>query len=289
MESVVDFFEKISMNDEYQILTGIGENGNIVGCIYYYIAFPLMAFIEGFLPIIDKSRNPKEIALSLIEIAKKSITEIGHTRLEVEFKLPTPAHRACSEKYVKWYRAAGFQFAAEEVHMESDLTAVDLPQLDLPQGYQTRKFSEMPYELLETPGYQAFEDSKDGLFSSMSLEEQKITIQYFFDKSKPHIEDASLVLVSQEKVVGFVITREKDNEPEIGPIGLVPNARRKGLGQYLLVSALKALKDSGFANVTLDMSITNLPAKKLYRKFGFEDVYYKQFYYWAPEMNTNAC
>ena len=28
--------------------------------------------------------------------------------------------------------------------------------------------------------------------------------------------------------------------------------------------------------------IASLPAQKFYRKYGFEDVYYKQFYYWSP-------
>jgi ribosomal-protein-alanine N-acetyltransferase len=74
----------------------------------------------------------------------------------------------------------------------------------------------------------------------------------------------------------------KDDEPEIGPVGLVPEARGQGLASYLLVSILGSLKDSGSTSAYLDTTITNLPAQKLYRKYGFEDVYYKQFYYWSP-------
>jgi ribosomal-protein-alanine N-acetyltransferase len=195
---------------------------------------------------------------------------------------PSDEHRAHSEKYVEWYRKCGFKFAAEEVHMKSDLGTIELPELDLPQGYIVRNFSEVSYDMLEGPGFQTLENSKEDLFLSMSHAEQKITLEYFFDKSKPYIEDASLILEKDGEIIGFVITRLNDDEPEIGPVGIVPEARGQGLASYLLVSVLGSLKDNGSTSAYLDTTITNRPAQKLYRKYGFEDVYYKQFYYWSP-------
>ena len=136
--------------------------------------------------------------------------------------------------------------------------------------------------MLEGPGFQTLENSKEGLFLSMSHAEQKITLEYFFDKSKPYIEDASLILEKNGEIIGFVITRLNDDEHEIGPVGIVPEARGQGLASYLLVRVLESLKDSGSTSAYLDTTITNHPAKKLYKKYGFKDVYYKQFYYWSP-------
>jgi ribosomal-protein-alanine N-acetyltransferase len=218
----------------------------------------------------------------LIEASKRDTVERGQSRLEIELVFPSDDHRAHSEKYVEWYRKCGFQFAAEEVHMKSDLSTIELPELDLHQGYIVRKFSEVSYDMLEGPGFQTLKNSKEGLFLSMSHAEQKITLEYFFDKSKPYIDDASLILEREGEIIGFVITRLKDDEPEIGPVGLIPEARRKGLANYLLVRVLESLKDIGSTSAYLDTTITNLPAQKLYRKYGFEDVYYKQFYYWSP-------
>ncbi|MHA2353301.1 MAG: GNAT family N-acetyltransferase, partial [Candidatus Thorarchaeota archaeon] len=59
-------------------------------------------------------------------------------------------------------------------------------------------------------------------------------------------------------------------------------ARGQGLASYLLVRVLESLKNSGSTTASLDTTITNHPAQRLYRKYGFEDVYYKQFYYWSP-------
>jgi ribosomal-protein-alanine N-acetyltransferase len=274
--------EKLSSNDSFQILVASDEQGKFVGWIHYYTAFPLMAFISGFEPVVEEMHESEKIALSLIEASKKNIAESGHSRLEIEIELPTDEHRSYSKKIVEWYRKCGFQFAAEEVHMKSDLSTTELPEIDLPKSYTLRKFSEVSYNMLEGPGFQTLKNSKEGLFLSMSHAEQKVTLEYFFDNSKPYIDDASLILEKEDEIIGFVITRMKEDKPEIGPIGLVPEARGQGLGSYLLVRVLRNLRESGSNIAYLDTTITNLPAQKLYRRYGFEDVYHKQFYFWSP-------
>jgi len=283
VEEVAQGIERISSDDGFQILIASDDTGNIVGWTYYYIAFQLMDFISGFFPLVEETGDSEEIALSLIEVAKKDTVERGQTRLEIELVFPNEAHRAHSEKFVDLYRKCGFQFAAEEVHMKSDLNSIELPEVDLPDEYTLKKFTEVSYDKLEGPGFRTLKESREGLFLSMSHAEQKVTLEYFFDKSKPCIEDASVILEKAGDVVGFVITRiGDDGNPDIGPVGLVPEVRGQGLGSYLLVRVLKSLKDSGSTDVYLDTTITNHPAQKLYRKYGFEDVYYKQFYYWSP-------
>lgn len=282
IEETAANIERISTNEGYRNLVALDEQRVIVGWIYYYVAFPLMTFISGFLPIVDKTQESEEIALSLIEASKRDIVEHGRSRLEIELELPTDGHRSFSEKIVDWYRKCDFQFAAEEVHMASDLSAIELPKLELPKGYVLKKFSEVSYEQLEGPGFQTFENSKDGLFVSMNYSEQKVTLKHFFDKSEPFIEGSSLVLEKENNIIGFIITRMRGEEAQIGPIGLIPEVRGQGLANYLLVRALKNLRKNELSNASLDMSITNHPARKLYKRHGFEDVYHKQFYYWSP-------
>ena len=282
VEEVAQGIERISADDSFQILIASDDTGNIVGWTYYYIVFNLMDFISGFFPLVEENGDSEEIALLLIEAAKRDTLERGQSRLEIELVFPNEAHRAHSEKFVDLYRKCGFQFAAEEIHMKSDLSSFDLPEVDLPDEYTLRKFSEVSYDMLEGPGFRTLKDSMEGLFLSMSHAEQEVTLKYFFDQSKPYIENASLILEREGEIVGFVITRMKDDEPDIGPVGLVPEARGQGLGNYLLVRVLKSLKDTGSASAYLDTTITNLPAQGLYRKYGFEDMYYKQFYYWSP-------
>ncbi|MFX1605803.1 MAG: GNAT family N-acetyltransferase [Promethearchaeota archaeon] len=284
--SVVDIaksIEGLSNNDGFHIIVASDEMGNIVGWTYYYVAFPLMTFISGFYPVVEQTERSEEIAQGLIKASKKEVLERGHTRLEIELVFPSDEHRTYSEKLVDLYKQCDFQFAAEEVHMKCDLMGIELPAIELPMDYTVRKFSDASYDDLEGPGFDTLRDSQEGLFLSMSPAEQKVTIEYFFDKGRPWIEDASLVLEKENEIVGFVITRwNDDDKPEIGPVGLVPDKRGKGLASYLLVRVMESLKDGGSTAVYLDTTVTNHPAQKLYRKYGFEDVYYKQFYYWSP-------
>lgn len=281
-EETVESIEKLSANKDFQILVARDEKDTIVGWTYDYIAFPLMTFISGFFPLIDPTREPEEIALTLIKAEKRKIGEYGDTRLEIELVFPTKAHRELSETLVGWYQKCGFKFAAEEAHMKTDLKTTELPELDLPKNCTLRRFSEFTFEQLEGPGFQVFENSSDDLFLSSSHDEQRVTLEHFFDKSKPLIEEASLVLEEADKIVGFVITKKEGEEVEIGPIGVVPEARGKGLGSYLLVTALRKIKESGINAVSLDMSIANHPARRLYQPYGFKEVYHKQFYFWSP-------
>ncbi|MFW9908266.1 MAG: GNAT family N-acetyltransferase [Candidatus Thorarchaeota archaeon] len=282
IEEIASGIEKLSSNESYKILIALNEDGAIIGWIYYYIGMPPMAFINGFLPIVKQSEESEDIATALIEASKKDVIERGYSRLEIQFDLMTDAYRTMQGKYVDWYKKCGFQFASEEAHMKTNLKVIDIPDSDLPDGYMVRKFSDLSYEQLELAGLQTFQNGGDLLFRSMNRNEQIVTLKFFFDKTKPYLDDSSLVLVKKGRVVGFVIARRSDDEAEIGPVGLVPEVQGQGLGSYLLGSSLKNLRNIGLIAAFLDMSVSNLPAKRLYSKFGFEDVYYKQFYYWAP-------
>ncbi|MFW9961781.1 MAG: GNAT family N-acetyltransferase [Candidatus Thorarchaeota archaeon] len=281
LEDITKSIENLSTSEGFRILTAHSE-GNIVGWLYYYVQFPLMTFISGYYPVVDS--DSEEIAKALIQAAKRETVERGHTRLEIEIVFPTQAHREYSKKLVNMYTKCGFQFAAEEIHMKCDLSTAALHKIDTLEGYAIKRFSDASYERLEEVGFRTLKESKEGLFLSMSHDEQIVTLQYFFDRSNPYIDDASLILERDGKIVGFVITRiGDDGEPDIGPVGLVPELRGKGLASFLLTNVLKNLRDSGSNSVSLDTTVINTPAQKLYRKFGFKDIHHKQFYYWSPQ------
>jgi len=282
IEEIAANIERISSSDEVQILVARDDNGVVLGWISFYVGIPPMAFIDEFMPIVDSQYEPEKTALTLIEEAKRDTVERGYTRLEIEMKLQTDAHRALSKRFIDWYERCDFQFAAEEVHMSSDLTSLSLPSLSPPRNCILRKLSEVSYEHLERAGFQIFERSKEALFLSMTHTERKVNLKYFFDTSRPFIENASPILERDGEIIGFIITRMREKEAEIGPVGIIPEARGQGLGSYLLASVLKSLRGNDVKDVTLDTSLVNHPARRLYKQHGFKDVYHKQFYYWSP-------
>ncbi len=71
--------------------------------------------------------------------------------------------------------------------------------------------------------------------------------------------------------VGVMLLSElaESNDWEVAYMGLVPEARRQGLGRQLLLQALHAARAAGVRSVTLSVDGRNHPAWQLYVGTGF--------------------
>jgi ribosomal protein S18 acetylase RimI-like enzyme len=74
------------------------------------------------------------------------------------------------------------------------------------------------------------------------------------------------------KPVGVLILGiEADGESwEVGYMGVMPPARRRGLGAAMLCKVLHEARAAGAARVTLSVDERNTPARRLYRQMGFQ-------------------
>ena len=76
------------------------------------------------------------------------------------------------------------------------------------------------------------------------------------------------------KILGFCATIvERDSQGEVGIIdylGVVPEARRRGLGRALLLEGARALRTAGYVRVRLATEVTNKRALALYQGVGFQ-------------------
>lgn len=71
---------------------------------------------------------------------------------------------------------------------------------------------------------------------------------------------------------------------EVAYMGLVPEARRRGLGRQLLAKALGEAGAAGVRRVVLSVDGRNLPAERLYHRLGFESFDRREVYLavWPP-------
>jgi len=69
--------------------------------------------------------------------------------------------------------------------------------------------------------------------------------------------------------VGFVLAREAGGEAEILSIGVVPQARGRGVGRALLRGVIDRLRYRGVGDLFLEADEGNDPALQLYRRLGF--------------------
>lgn len=83
-----------------------------------------------------------------------------------------------------------------------------------------------------------------------------------------------LVAKEGEKVVGYIGTEEISGETHIINMAVHPENRKQGIGKSLLEAVLND-KDTFF----LEVRVSNLPAQKIYEKYGFEKVSVRKNYY----------
>jgi ribosomal-protein-alanine N-acetyltransferase len=91
----------------------------------------------------------------------------------------------------------------------------------------------------------------------------------------------SILLVAElsRKVVGAIVVWMIVDEAHISTLAVLPEHRRQGYAQKLVIEALISAVESGAQHATLEVRASNLAAQNLYRGFGFEIVGRRPRYY----------
>ena len=98
-------------------------------------------------------------------------------------------------------------------------------------------------------------------------------------------------------IIGFAGLWLMVDEAHITTIAMHPGQRRRGLGEFLLVSLIDISYTIGAKWVTLEVRVSNYTAQNLYRKYGFREAGVRHRYYsdnqedalimWTDEINSD--
>lgn len=88
-----------------------------------------------------------------------------------------------------------------------------------------------------------------------------------------------LVAASGEEPAGFLLARIAADEAEILSLGVVPPARRRGIGSCLVQAGMERMARRGAHRVFLEVAEDNEAALALYRAAGFAPVGRRPRYY----------
>lgn len=73
------------------------------------------------------------------------------------------------------------------------------------------------------------------------------------------------------------------DQGDVLTVGVDPDCRRAGVGSALLSAMVEAFRQRGGGNLFLEVRRSNLPARKLYEKFGFSEIGIRRNYYQDPK------
>ena len=88
-------------------------------------------------------------------------------------------------------------------------------------------------------------------------------------------------------VLGYVGSQRVPPEADMMNIAVAPDARRQGIAEALVQALVQALDARGVTSLTLEVRVSNLPARALYKKLGFVQAGLRRNYYFHPK--EDAC
>ncbi|MDZ5646804.1 GNAT family N-acetyltransferase [Nitrospirillum sp. BR 11828] len=88
--------------------------------------------------------------------------------------------------------------------------------------------------------------------------------------------------------LGMALIRTVVDEAEILTIGVIPDARGRGLGVALVQACVNMAASAGAAALYLEVAETNTPARRLYAATGFEPVGRRANYYHLAGQSVAA-
>lgn len=87
---------------------------------------------------------------------------------------------------------------------------------------------------------------------------------------------------TEKRVVGYIIYWKIQDEIQINNIAIHPDFRGLGVGEAVMRNILDAVRAQGVVFATLEVRISNKPARALYEKLGFEIIGLRKDYYINP-------
>jgi len=88
--------------------------------------------------------------------------------------------------------------------------------------------------------------------------------------------------IGDAHAAGFTLVRAAPGEEELLLVGVIPDARGRGLGRSLLRRAIDDAEARGAERLFLEMRANN-PARRLYERFGFQAIGRRKDYYRASD------
>jgi ribosomal-protein-alanine N-acetyltransferase len=105
----------------------------------------------------------------------------------------------------------------------------------------------------------------------------------FFESELSEPYRYARVVVSQDgslpRVGGYLFAVSLYEEFHINKIATDPAVRNRGLGRVLLEDALQRARTAPANAVTLEVRISNIPAREFYGSYGFREAYRRKAYY----------
>jgi len=276
--STLDEIEAFIRNECPEFIAVAREDGALAGWAGVFHWTDSMAYFLSWHPLVVPP-DPA-IARQLVRHCIDYTASSGRERMEVFLMNLTNEHRDDAAAYGAIYRAAGMVRGYEWAFMEADLAVLDYSIRDVPATMTIRSLAEVSNDELWPSYDKAFSSGGDRRYESQSEAQRRENFETFFSRQVPFDEDASIVLLDGEHVVGFVKIDLIEEGTYVHGIGVVPAYRRQGFARFILGTSLRRAAANDRQKMILEVDVENQAAMGLYKSLGFKTVKGSISYLW---------
>ncbi len=269
-ETIEDFVEKLEGSYEsaqYDWVVLARTEDKLLGWVTLWKWDIDILRISNWQPYVMDSN--KGIAQCIIEQIIKITVQQELNRIHVAFSRVDDNSLDAYHERAKWYSIQGFYDFHQEYFMRRTLAEEDNYSVDIPTGFRVTSIDNWDPEDLCDTYLNAFRVSSDRFHAQRSEENRKNRFLGMLD-SNHTIRDACHVISDGNIIAGFSLVTEHFPPAHLGPFGVNPKYRRKGIGIALALLSIRSLSEHGYNTVSLEVDTENQPALNLYQKVGFK-------------------
>lgn len=142
----------------------------------------------------------------------------------------------------------------------------------------------MNNQAAESNGLFTFRDMREeDIDQILIVEQESFTLPWsreaFYNELHHNQYAVYIVLEDEGKIIGYGGVWIVLDEAHITNIAVLPEYRGKKLGEALLKKVLDMAKEKGAETATLEVRVSNTPARSLYKKMGFQEGGIRKKYY----------
>jgi ribosomal protein S18 acetylase RimI-like enzyme len=257
------------------------DSGEILGCAILHLSeddgAEINPWFMGGLPVVGPDLDELEVSSHLIVRAIVQARSAGINRLELTF--PREKHSDATKSLLN---DSGFSLIEQIVHMRGSLSVLVNEVPTLPESIRSKPLTEVNREDLFECWTEAFLEGKDRSILSKNDKERKAFFEESFDFAEDLVEEASVAILQDSKLVAFSLLRPTHGEKNghLWEMGVHPEFRGMGLAKHLLAYGAQQLANLGFETMSLNVDVANTPAHRLYGAFGLQEDWSLVSYGW---------
>jgi ribosomal protein S18 acetylase RimI-like enzyme len=219
-------------------------------------------------PLVAPGYDPCEVGSRLLQAALDWAGDEGFE--VVELSVSRDLHKGAQDLDAvdDWYASLGFRIREESVGFFFRLACFDRPALTVPEGIEVQPMVGADREALYRCYHDAMAAGQSRFFFDQSQAERRAYFDTFGVTYGLH-EETSRVLIRDGRMVGYAFTIPFGQHLHVDWIGIHPDARRRGLGRFLMLLLMERAAGTGFETMGLSCDTQNSRAIALYRSLGW--------------------